>query len=61
MILYYNIMSKSRQNWSEECEKLINDQIQLELEASHYYLKLYCFFSKDCINMPKIANFFKRP
>lgn len=50
----------SRQNWSEECEKLINEQINLELSAYHYYLKLYCFFSKSTINMPKIANFFKK-
>lgn len=53
-------MSKSRQNWSKECEEVINNQIDLELYASYYYLNLYCFFKRDWVNMPKIAKYFKK-
>ena len=53
-------MSKSRQNWSEECENHINYQINKELYASYYYLNLYCFFMRDWVNMPEIAKYFKK-
>lgn len=53
-------MSKSRQNWSTDCENSINRQINLELYASYYYLNLYCFFQRDWVNMPKIAEYFKK-
>ena len=53
-------MSRSRQNWSDACEGAINRQINLEFKASFYYLNLYMFFQSDSVNMPKIAEYFKK-
>ena len=50
----------AKQNWSNECEKGVNNQIGLELYASHYYHLLYCFFRRDDIGLEKIANYFKK-
>ena len=35
--------SKIRQNFSEECEALINKQINMELYASYVYLEMVTF------------------
>ena len=51
---------RARQNWSAECETAVNNQIQLEYYASHYYHALYCFFRKDNIGLEKIAKYFKK-
>ena len=50
----------AKQNWSNDCENAVNNQIDLEYYASHYYHLLYCFFRRDDIGLEKIANYFKK-
>ena len=38
--------SRIRQNYKEDCEALVNKQINMELYASHVYLSMTAFFSR---------------
>ena len=49
-----------KQNWAVECSEKINKQINVELDASHQYLSLYCFFNQDTIALDGVARFFKK-
>merc|ERR1711944_132065 len=40
-------MSKIRQNYHEDCEALINKQINMEFYASYVYLSMSSFFNRD--------------
>ena len=51
--------SNIRQNYSEECEALVNKQINSELFASHYYLSMSSFFTRHDQALPGFAKFFK--
>jgi ferritin heavy chain len=42
--------SKIRQNFSEECEALINKQINMELYASYVYLEMVTFHFQNAIS-----------
>ncbi len=46
-------------NWSEEREKIINKQIQIEYWASYQYHLMWSFFDRSDIAMKNIADFFK--
>ena len=46
-------------NWKSDCEKLINQQINAELYASHVYRSLSSFFASDSQGYPGLSKFFK--
>ena len=49
-----------KNNWSNECEDMINNQINMELYASHYYNAMYAYFLSDSVGFPKVAEYFKK-
>ncbi len=48
-----------RQNFSDECEMMINKQINMELGAFYYYQSLNAFFNNEHIALDKLASFYK--
>lgn len=48
-----------KNNLPVQVENLINQQINMELSASHVYLALYSFFMNDQQSFPGFAKFFK--
>merc|ERR1711872_359798 len=52
--------SKIRQNYHEECEALINKQINMEFYASYVYLSMSSFFNRDDQALHGFASFFKK-
>merc|ERR1712112_207487 len=56
-----NIMtSKIRQNYHEECEALINKQINMEFYASYVYLSMASYFNRDDQALHGFASFFQK-
>merc|ERR1712013_198461 len=53
-------VSKIRQNYHEECEALINKQINMEFYASYVYLSMSSFFNRDDQALNGFASFFKK-
>ena len=51
-------MSKIRQNYHEDCEALINKQINMELHASYVYMSMNFYFSRDDVAYPGFAKYF---
>jgi ferritin heavy chain len=51
-------MSQIRQNYHDETEKAINDQINLELTASYIYQGISFHFDRDDVALPGFAKFF---
>merc|ERR1711872_68049 len=49
-----------RQNYDEECEALVNKQINMELYASYVYVALANYFNRVDQALPGFACFFKR-
>ena len=47
-------------NWSEQDETRINNQINIELNAFHFYNSLYGYFSSDSVGFTGIAKYFKK-
>merc|ERR1712183_660825 len=56
----YVIMSRIRQNFHEECEALINKQINMELYASYVYLSMSYYFARDDVALHGFAKYFKK-
>jgi len=56
----YKMTSKIRQNYHEECEALINKQINMEFYASYVYLSMSSFFNRDDQALHGFASFFKK-
>merc|ERR1712226_234210 len=56
----YKMTSKIRQNYHEECEALINKQINMEFYASYVYLSMSSFFNRDDQAFHGFASFFKK-
>merc|ERR1711973_615190 len=52
--------SKIRQNYHEECEALINKQINMEFYASYVYLSMASYFNRDDQALPGFSSFFKK-
>merc|ERR1711970_291626 len=52
--------SKIRQNYHEECEALINKQINMEFYASYVYLSMASYFNRDDIALHGFASFFEK-
>ena len=53
-------MHTCRQNFSDKCEELLNQQISLELHAFHVYLEMYAYFSNQEVALHNIAKYFKK-
>merc|ERR1711942_165455 len=49
-----------RQNYHEECEALVNKQINMELYASYVYVAIANFFNRVDQALPGFACFFKK-
>merc|ERR1711999_31300 len=52
-------MSKIRQNYHEDCEALINKQINMEFYASYVYLSMSSWFNRDDQALHGFAGHFK--
>lgn len=52
-------MSRIRQNFHEETEKAINNQINMELNASYVYQSMAFYFDRDDIALPGVSKFYK--
>ncbi len=50
----------SRQNWSEECEVALNEQIRTEYRASLQYHVLAAYFYRDDIGLMKLGDFYNK-
>merc|ERR1712107_239748 len=53
-------VSKIRQNYHEDCEALINKQINMEFYASYVYLSMSSYFSRDDQALPGFASHFAK-
>jgi ferritin heavy chain len=52
-------VSKVRQNFAEASEKVINDQINMELTASYVYQSMAFYFDRDDVALLGFQKFFK--
>merc|ERR1712076_298908 len=52
--------SQIRQNYHEECEALVNKQVNMELYYSYVYLSMSAYFARDDIALPGFADFFAK-
>ncbi|XP_053973434.1 soma ferritin-like isoform X1 [Hylaeus volcanicus] len=52
-------MSLVRQNFHEECEKALNQQINLELYASYVYLSMAYYFDRSDVALEGLYKYFK--
>merc|ERR1712192_208044 len=52
-------VSKIRQNYHEDCEALINKQINMEFYASYVYLSMSSYFNRDDQALHGFAAHFK--
>merc|ERR1712024_91043 len=56
-----NIMtSRIRQNDQEDCEALVNKQINMELYASYVYMSMAYYFDRDDVAYKGFSSFFKK-
>merc|ERR1712200_138536 len=53
-------VSKIRQNYHEDCEALINKQINMEFYASYVYLSMSSYFNRDDHALHGFADHFKK-
>jgi len=47
-------------NWNEQLENAINDQINMELNASHVYLAIYSYLNQDYVGFHEAAELAKK-
>merc|ERR1712000_145065 len=52
--------SRIRQNYNEECEALINKQINMEFYATWVYLSMASYFNRDDQALHGFASFFQK-
>ncbi|KAL2509949.1 Ferritin-1 [Forsythia ovata] len=52
-------LSLARQRFSEECEAVINEQINVEYNVSYVYHSLFAYFDRDNVALKGLAKFFK--
>ncbi|XP_027348887.1 ferritin, chloroplastic [Abrus precatorius] len=51
--------SLARQIYADECESAINEQINVEYNASYVYHSLFAYFDRDNVALKGLAKFFK--
>jgi len=49
---------RGRQNWSEECENKLNEQINTELDASYAYMQIASYFMRQNVGVDKLVKYF---
>merc|ERR1712228_931327 len=59
-ILNNKMTSQVRQNYHEDCEALINKQINMEFYASYVYLSMASYFNRDDQALHGFAKFFQK-
>merc|ERR1712058_169955 len=52
--------SRIRQNYHQDCEALINKQINMEFYASYVYLSMASYFNRDDQALHGFASFFQK-
>merc|ERR1711994_1203306 len=52
--------SRIRQNYREDCEALVNKQINMELYASYVYMSMAYYFDRDDVAYKGFSSFFKK-
>lgn len=52
-------VSQIRQNFHDESEKAINEQISMELHASYVYQSMAMYYDRDDVALPGFAAYFK--
>ncbi|XP_074264559.1 ferritin, chloroplastic-like [Silene latifolia] len=52
-------VSLARQNFVDDCESAINEQINVEYSASYVYHSLFAYFDRDNVALKGFAKFFK--
>lgn len=52
-------LSLARQNYLEDCEAAINEQINVEYTVSYAYHAMYAYFDRDNIALKGLAKFYK--
>merc|ERR1712108_97536 len=52
--------SRIRQNYKEDCEALVNKQINLELHASYVYMSMAYYFDRDDVAYSGFSSYFKK-
>jgi len=52
--------SRIRQNYKEDCEALVNKQINMELYASYVYMSMATYFDRDDVASYGFSSFFKK-
>merc|ERR1711915_758542 len=52
--------SRIRQNYHQDCEALINKQINMEFYASYVYLSMASYFNRDDQALTGFAAYFKK-
>ncbi|KAF7825498.1 ferritin-2, chloroplastic [Senna tora] len=52
-------VSMARQNYADECEAAINEQINVEYNVSYVYHSLFAYFDRDNVALKGLAKFFK--
>merc|ERR1711997_454817 len=55
-----NMTSRIRQNYKEDCEALVNKQINMELYASYVYMSMAYYFDRDDIAYAGFSSYFKK-
>jgi len=50
----------ARQNFQAAVEEAVNQQITMEMKASHIYLSLHAYFARDRVALPGLAKFFRK-
>ncbi|AES79577.1 Ferritin-1 [Medicago truncatula] len=52
-------VSLARQNFADECESVINEQINVEYNVSYVYHSMFAYFDRDNVALKGFAKFFK--
>lgn len=52
-------VSLARQNYADECEAAINEQINVEYNVSYVYHAMFAYFDRDNVALKGLAKFFK--
>ncbi|KAE9618178.1 hypothetical protein Lal_00041865 [Lupinus albus] len=52
-------VSLAKQNYADQCESAINEQINVEYNVSYVYHSLFAYFDRDNIALKGFAKFFK--
>merc|ERR1739841_3615 len=52
--------SRIRQNYKEDCEALVNKQINMEMYASYVYMSMAYYFDRDDVAYAGFSAFFKK-